>query len=57
MCDLSFVKNIPLSLGWMIFSRRGNEIAKDARRRVDPAIADSNPDPSQHFFRDSRGRT
>jgi hypothetical protein len=50
MCDLSFVKNIPLSLGWMIFSRRGNEIAKDARRRVDPTIVGSNPDPSQHFF-------
>jgi hypothetical protein len=45
------VKNIWLSLGWMIFSRRGNEIAKDARRRVDPTIVGSNPDPSQHFFK------
>jgi hypothetical protein len=44
------VENILLSLRWMIFSRRENEIAKDARRHVDLAVAGSNPDPSQHFF-------
>jgi hypothetical protein len=49
MCDLSIL--CLLSLGWMIFSRRENEIAKDARIRVDPVVTGSNPDPSQHFFK------